>query len=175
MIYTKINSHKYENKFYYLYDKYNNLLYKYAYYILENHFDTEDALQISWFKISNNMEKIEKQTERKAVNFMITITKNSAIDIYNKRTGNLIEDTSIDEIADNELEGIYMDIGINEIKEAVKMLSDDYVKVLLLKFTYGYSIKEIAKFLYVSEANVGTRIYRAKNSIKKFILNIKNR
>jgi RNA polymerase sigma-70 factor (ECF subfamily) len=121
------------------------------------------------------MEKIEKQTERKAVNFMITITKNSAIDIYNKRTGNLIEDTSIDEIADNELEGIYMDIGINEIKEAVKMLSDDYVKVLLLKFTYGYSIKEIAKFLYVSEANVGTRIYRAKNSIKKFILNIKNR
>lgn len=165
------NSYKDEKLFYHLYDKYHKLLYKYTYSVLKDHNDTEDALQISWIKIANNLAKIENQAERKIVNFMITITKNSAIDIYNKRSnGTISYDQNMDIAADNGFEEVYMSVDLIEFIDAIKLLNDEYRKPLLLKFTYGYSIKEIAEILNISETNVGTKIYRAKNTIKKIIL-----
>ena len=46
-----------EKLFLYLHDKYKKLLYKYAYDILKNHYDAEEALQITWLKVANNIEK----------------------------------------------------------------------------------------------------------------------
>ena len=42
----------------------------------------------------------------------------------------------------------------------------------MLKYAYGYSIKEIAKEMNISETNVGTIIYRAKKHIKRYIESI---
>jgi hypothetical protein len=42
------------------------------------------------------------------------------------------------------------------------MLSNDYVRELVLKFTYKYSIKKISKFLHISKTNVGVYIYKTK-------------
>lgn len=171
MIFLTFDSYEDEKLFYHLYDKYHKLLYKYAYDVLKDHSDTEDTLQISWTKIANNLAKINNQAERKVINFMITVTKNSAIDVYKKRSNSSISyDENMEKAENNCFEEIYMSLDIIEFKEAIKLLSAEYRDPLLLKFTYGYSMKEISEILNISETNVGTKIYRAKNIIKKIIL-----
>ena len=73
-------------------------------------------------------------------------------------------------IVDNSsYDDIYMIVELDDFKEALKKLDKEYINPLLLKYTYGYSIKEIAELLHMTETNVGTRIYRAKILIKEKI------
>ena len=59
MINLTFESRQDEKLFYYYYDKYNRLLYKYAFDILKNQEDTEDVLQVALSKIFNNLDKID--------------------------------------------------------------------------------------------------------------------
>ncbi|MEA4967878.1 hypothetical protein SDC9_90186 [bioreactor metagenome] len=86
MIFITFNSKDERDEFYYLYEKYNKLLYKYAFDILNNHQDVEDVLQVAWLKISENVDKIITETDRRKVNYMITILKNSAYNKIKERT-----------------------------------------------------------------------------------------
>ena len=60
---------------------------------------------------------------------------------------------------------------MSAVKKVLENLDDKYKIPLLLKFTYGYSTKEIAVFLNISEDNVGARIFRAKNMVKEGLFN----
>ena len=71
--------------FYYYYNKYYRLMYKYAYNVVKDIDDTEDALQDAWAGIAECMPKVRELTERLAVYYLITTAKHSAIDIYNRR------------------------------------------------------------------------------------------
>ena len=51
------------------------------------------------------------------------------------------------------------------IKE-IKKLDDKYRDILLLKYVYGYSMKEIAKMLKITETNVSTRLERGRKQLK---------
>ena len=53
-----------------------------------------------------------------------------------------------------------------ELKEAIKKLDDKYRDILLLKYVYGYSMKEIAKMLKITETNVSTRLERGRKQLK---------
>ncbi|MBQ2753233.1 MAG: sigma-70 family RNA polymerase sigma factor [Firmicutes bacterium] len=158
-----------EDLFIYLHNKYKKLLYKYAYDILKNHYDCEDALQMTWISFANNIVKFRKQNERKTVNFLITVTRNNAINLYNKKN-KLVEfaDAVILNSA-NHFNEIYMMIEKEDLKMALRSIDDTYLEPLLLKYTYGYSIKEITAFYNITETNVGTRIYRAKAMLKELL------
>ena len=58
-----------------------------------------------------------------------------------------------------------------DLIEALKSMDTKYRDVLFLKYIYGYSVKEIADMLDISESNVTTRLNRgrgyAKNTIRK--------
>ena len=162
---------KNEKIFLYFHEKYKKLLYKYIFGILKNHYDTEDALQTSWLKFANNINKVKEQTESKVVNYLITIAKHTAIDIYNKKnnTVSLENENTINIEEVSKYNDIYLYIELDDFKRAIRSIDKDYVDVLLLKYIYGYSIKEIAEILHITETNVGTRIYRAKSMIKEFL------
>ena len=159
-----------ENKFLYLYYKYNKLLYKYVYDILKNKADTEDVLQMTYFKLSKNMGKIMNSNDRKCVNYLITISVNTAISIYNERK-NKGSNLSYDEVFENVISDgfgdAYRHFEYSRLLDKIEALDEELRLPLILKFVYGYSIKEISKELNISEANVGVRIFRAKNKLKK--------
>lgn len=160
-----------EGLFLYFHEKYKKLVYKYVYDILKNHQDTEDAMQIAWIKFASNIRNVKNQSEKRTINYIITIVKNVAINIYNKKTNVVdIDDENLISIVDNSsYDDIYMIVELDDFKEALKKLDKEYINPLLLKYTYGYSIKEIAELLHMTETNVGTRIYRAKILIKEKI------
>lgn len=160
-----------------LYSKYNKILYRRVYNILHNSQDTEDALQTSWEKVFNNFNKIENKSENKSENecigFIWIVTKNTAIDIYNKRkriipteSDNIIFSEKISSVE----EDVIGDIRYDELKHMILSLDYKYKIPFILKYLYNCSYKEIAELLNISESNVSTRINRAKMKIKEVIL-----
>lgn len=159
-----------EDKFYYLYEKYHKLFYKVAYDILQNHQDTEDAIQISLEVIYHYFYKIRDEIEKKCVGYILMIIKNESIDLFNARKKVLIADESIlnqEHPIRKENEDVFLQN--QELKEAIKKLDGKYRDILILKYVYGYSIKEIAEMLNITETNVSTRLDRGRKQLKKMI------
>ncbi len=54
--------------------------------------------------------------------------------------------------------------------QAVRMLSEEMRAVVILFYYEGFSIKEIAGILKLSEGNVKTRLFRARKHLKEILL-----
>lgn len=159
-----------EDKFYYLYEKYHRLFYKVAYDILHNHQDAEDAIQISLEVIYRYFHKIREEIEKKCVGYMLMIIKNESIDLFNARKKVIVADENtinLEYFAQKESETMFSQK--QELKEAIKNLDEKYRIVLILKYVYGYSIKEISKMLNISETNISTRLDRGRKQLKKIM------
>lgn len=170
MIYFVFENPEEENKFYYLYEKYHKLLYKTAYDILRNQHDAEDALQIALEKIYHYFYKISDEIEKKCLGYMIVIIRNVSIDIFNQRKKVIVLEER--EFEFNRFSGRTDEIVSSEkfgLENAIKKLDGKYRDVLLLKYVYGYSLKEIADMLNITETNVSTRLNRGKAYIKEYL------
>lgn len=53
------------------------------------------------------------------------------------------------------------------VREAVMALEPRYRVVIYLYYYEQYTVKEIAKLLHISSSNVSTRLYRAREILKK--------
>ena len=156
-----------EDRFCYLYEKYHKLFYKVAYDILHKHQDAEDALQISLEIIYRYFYKIKDEIEKKCVGYMIVIIRNESIDLFNTRKKILVANEDVMDrkhFMQRENENGFLKN--QELKEAIKKLDDKYRDILLLKYIYGYSMKEIAKMLKITETNVSTRLERGRKQLK---------
>ena len=90
-----------------LYKNYKNLVYKIAYRILKNSYDSDDIVQIVFEKIySIDKDKLPTRNES---SWLYSVTKNETINYLNKKK-NHIELEEIYEIEDNN----------NEINELIK-------------------------------------------------------
>ena len=56
------------------------------------------------------------------------------------------------------------------ITKELEKIIPSYADILTLKYYYEYSNLEISKLLNIMEGNVRVRLYRAKQSIKKILL-----
>ena len=63
-----------------LFTKYNKKLYYWAYNQLHNQHDSEDVLQNTFIKVSQNLDHIDEEDERKTFNYLITILNNEIKD-----------------------------------------------------------------------------------------------
>ena len=157
-----IDSQEKQSIFEKIYFTYRGLMYHTAYKILNNEADAEDAVHNSFVKIAENISKIDVPVCPKTQLYVAIITKNSAIDLYraNQRKHNV---KYIDEIADNSDE----EINVHGLAACMEKLSQRYREIILLKYYYGFSCKEIAKQLNITEANAIKLDQRAKNSLLK--------
>jgi len=56
---------------------------------------------------------------------------------------------------------------LNEIEEAILKLPINYSIVLRLKYSQGYTNKEISEILRISEENVRQRLVRGRNKLRE--------
>lgn len=154
------------NTFYSIYEKYKYLMFSIAMDILQDKFSAEDAVQEAFVKILDNYNKIDNLDSDRTKRLIITITKNTAIDIYRKRKKQWNSEIGIDKIVSFEQSGFYTTEETDQFP-AIEGLPDMYKEVLLLKFSAGFSNAEIADILETSEANVRKRISRARKLLKQ--------
>ncbi len=176
MIYLMmIDTEEDRRKFEILYEKYRYLMIKVAYDILRDKYLAEDAVHETFVKITQNMEKIEGINTQETKRFIIIITKNSALDIYRKRSLQIKREIYVDELADNEIPITYIETDLdNRILDILKNLPDTYRDVFLLKYSSKLDNDEIADILGISEGNVRQRISRGKELIREAIKHLED-
>lgn len=126
--------------------------------------EIEDVVQETYVRIcqAKNTEKISSKKS-----FMFTTAKNLAID-YQKRASTRLTDDKLDWsefeelIESNEhnsvLNHVITDEEFSTFCEAIRQLPSQCRKVFVLKKVYGYSQKEIAKNMKISESTVEKHI-----------------
>lgn len=129
-------------------------------YLAKNIKDGEvakDILQDTFVSLWENKEKVEPS---KIKNWLFTVAHNNMLKLfrYNKiRQNSFIEENS----SESNLENTQL------IDQLLKQLPDRMRQCLMLKDWQGFSIKEIAGILDISEENVKINIFRAKVKLKE--------
>ena len=150
--------------------------------ILGNYQDAEDALQDTFIKIYNNIEKFMSLSGDDLIILIIIYTRNTARDILRRR--NTENRHAKETIFDMDGEEIYGDIAdesanVEEIvirKETIERTAD-YIDslpetqrdVIIMKYRLGMREKEIASVLGISETAVSSRVLRAKDGLRKMM------
>lgn len=148
------------SKFEKMYVTYRGLMYHVAYDILHNKQDAEDAVHHAFIKIAENIETIEDSIGPMTKSLVVTIVRNKAIDVY--RHKQRFSTVDLDSCFDLSVE--YN--GNNTLTACMVKLPENYQTVLLLKHHHGYTSKEVAKIMGITESNVIKINQRAKKKLE---------
>lgn len=145
-----------------IYTQYRNTMYAVAYKILNNEQDAEDAVHSAFVKIAENITKIDEPVSPKTKSFVIVITENRAIDMYRWKQRHP-QSLYCDETVGLQVEYA----GAVEVARCFSKLPARYREILLLKHRHGYSSREIAKMLGLSNSNAIKLEQRAKKKLEE--------
>jgi RNA polymerase sigma-70 factor (ECF subfamily) len=153
-----------------IYQKYCKAMYNTSLRIVNNTGDAEDVLQDSFTDAFTSIGSFQYKSTFGAWLKKIVINKSinhlrkkkmDLIDMDKTNIGSLPEQDSSDE---NEVE-----LKVEEIKKAVRLLPNGYRTVLTLYLFEGYDHEEIAEILRISHATVRTQYMRAKQKLTGII------
>ncbi|MCL1975517.1 MAG: RNA polymerase sigma factor [Firmicutes bacterium] len=167
LVFLTFTSEDEKRKFERLFDKYQRLLMHKAYGILGDYALAEDAVSEAYIRIYKNLQKIEDIDSPRTVSFVVTIVKNTALTILEKRKKYVLPPDDLEDVNDGaDIEGMVLSgVITEEMLKLVDELKEDLRAPFLLKYAHDLSHKQIAALLQISENNVTVRIHRAKNKL----------
>ena len=154
-----------------LYALHKNAMLYTAVRILKDPYLAEDAVQKAFIRVLDNLYKIESVEGPKTRAFLVIITRNVAITMYNEAKKEAIPFEEIERAGENEgAEGSPYAAAVSrealeEIAKNIAKLDKKYSDVLVLKFYHQYSDREIAGILGISHENVRVRLHRAREKL----------
>ena len=168
------------NAFKQLVDIYYQDLYRTIFRVLKNVQDTEDTLQEVFVKISKYINRFEGRSSLSTWIYKITI--NESLMFIRKKKPQYYELDSddnkddIDEFSENVILKDWCCIPEKELldneakdhlENAINGLSLNLRLVFIMRDINGFSVKETAKTLSISESVVKTRLFRARMKLRK--------
>ncbi len=165
-----------QNAFTKLYKKYKGIIYHVIYDIVHNRDVAEDLMSVTFTKA---FTKIESYTYHISFEMWLkTIAINSSID-YIRRMKDEKYDYELDnedncfqlrDSADQTPEDVYI---FNEtytnLTNALNNLNPSYRQIIELRSVQNLSYKEIAEQLGITESQVKTRVFNAREKLKKLL------
>ena len=158
-----------------LYQYYERAMYNIAYSILHDKYLGEDVVNETIIKIIKYLPQISDIECHKTKALIVIIVKNTAIDVYRKRKKQFqqeIELEELDEVTGNEeliLDQIIADEDYHELLASLKGLKKEYQEIILLKYVYDLSNREISHLMNITEDLVRQHICRARKAVKKLM------
>lgn len=152
--------------------KNKKVMLKKAFGILHNKADAEDAVQEAYIKIANNAERVLSIPQNKMIFYFLAAAGNASKDILKKKhplsAGDIEEfyDLSSDYLVE---EAVEKQLLIEEVRSAIKELSDRDQTLMNLRFFEEYSPKEIAAIMNIPETNIYKYIERARQRLVKIL------
>lgn len=162
-----IDTQEDKDKFERLYKTYRKLLFYVANKILKDEYLAEDAVHSTFVKVIENLEKINEVDCHKTRSLLVTITRNHCINMYNCQKNHPMLPLDENLSAGNEVAAHVENA--DELVRAVLKLPELYRGTLTLKYVQGFSNKEIAGMLGISEANVRKRLERARKKVLEIL------
>ena len=149
-----------EDKLTQIYHLYQAAMLRLALRILGEAHDAEDAVNDAFESITRNIGSLPEPDSSKARGYIMVVTERKAIDLLRSRRKHqseaLDEDTASIE---------FPDAGEHGLAWCMTKLSPRYREILLLRFVYGYSMRETAALMDIPFTTVGKLSQRAKERL----------
>lgn len=148
-----------------IYRKYHLDIYKRIRNILPNEEDAKDAMQDTWVKVIDHIEKFREKEDDSTKAYIMRIARNQSISILRMKQKEAKTLCDIDEVEiadDEELFAACESNGVSVVLECFKMLTEIQRDVLNLYYIHHHSLKEIAKLMNLSEVTVAGRWARGR-------------
>lgn len=150
-----------------LYATYNNWLYAVCLRYISDKDEAKDVLQDAFVLIFNNLHQYSGTHSFKG--WMKKITVNTALGSFRKKNAAVLKDTkSVDDILLIDTTLIEA-LNLEEITYYLNKLPNGRKQIFSAYYIEGYSHKEIAQELGISEGTSKSQLHDAKKELKKLI------
>ncbi len=153
------------DKFEYIYTNYKRLMLHKAYSVLRDYSLAEDAASEAFIRVYKNLDKIDEPESKRAAAFVVTIVKNVALTMLQKRARQSADELTGDEPVSGFEDLVLDSIEQNEAFVLIDQLGEDAKALFLMKYAYDLSHKEIGKLLGLTENNVTVKLHRVKKKL----------
>lgn len=140
-------------------------LYRFAYWLCGNRSVAEDLVQETLIRAWKSIDRLKDAKAAKG--WLLTIVR--------RENARRFERKQLD-VADVPTEGLaatHADYDTTTeafvLRRALNQLPPEYREPLLMQVIYGYSQKEIAEHLGISDAGAGTRLFRAREKMRALL------
>ena len=143
-------------------NEYSNMLYKICFIILKNENDVKDVLQETFIKYMTKSPEFKSEDHKKA--WLIKVSQNKCKEFlrFHKRHAAV----PLEEVEESISVTDGMDAYTGETMSLIWNLSYKLKSVVILYYIEGYSIKEVAQILNISESAVKKRLERARKELR---------
>lgn len=165
---------KYQDKTAFLrsYDLYFDQIFRFIFFKIGNREDAQDLTSATFLKCWGYIQagKLKSDNEYKSLrSFLYKIARNLTIDFYRQSrpqaTLEEAENMAVDFHSPLDQAALALDLDL--IAGKLKELKNEYRSILVLKYTNGLSVAEIADVLGKTKGNVRVTLYRALEALKK--------
>jgi len=155
-----------QDQFNALVQAYGAELYRIAYWLCKESARAEDLVQETFMRAWKSLDSLSD--DRKARSWLITILRREFYRDYaqQKKRLELIDNDNVEQLIDPVQFSTSDSIGL---KRALLALPENYREPLVLQVLGGYSCEEIASLLEIKPGAVMTRLFRARQAIRKLL------
>jgi RNA polymerase sigma-70 factor (ECF subfamily) len=148
-----------------LVDRTYRQVYTLAYRLVGDRHEAEDVAQESYLRVHRSLRTFRGDSSFRT--WLFRIVANAAMSHLRKRGrfGDL-GDAADDVLVLAEPPARESDVDADELRRALATLPDAHRVVVLMKDAYGFSCREIAEDLGISEGAVKVRLHRARRRLK---------
>jgi RNA polymerase sigma-70 factor (ECF subfamily) len=156
-----------------LYDRYERVIYSFAYQIVKDSMAAEEVMQELFLRVWKNAEQIDFG-RGKLLTWMFAVTRNLAIDHLRKRSSRLpqqwADSESLEWIQDHTTiteDIVELQMAGEQIRDALQGLSKDQQQVMDMIYYQGYTQQEVAVLASIPLGTVKGRVRLAMKQLHK--------
>ena len=155
-----------------LYNAYFSRVYNYVYYRVNNVYDAEDLTSQIFTKLFVKLKYYQPEKAPLSV-WIFTIVRNTLTDYYRARVRNVcisLEETAeLIDRGDSPAQAAESAEIRRYLQQALSALNCQEREIIALKFWSGFSNREIALLIGISESNTGVIIFRAMRRLRQIL------
>ena len=141
-------------------------MYRYAVWLSRDRAIAEDVVQEALLRAWKSLDALREDAAAKP--WLLTIVRRENARWFERRR---LETVDVDDLtpAQEALIAETHDDKVDNVREAIFRLGDEYREPLVLQVLMGYSTKEIAELMELKQGAVLTRLHRARHKLKEEI------
>jgi len=161
-----------DKTFHYLYESCFPLVMRVSYRITGSEAASEDICQEAFIRLYERLDKFKSEDDVKF--WLIRVVKNLSLNSEKKRKNEyrLVErigNENSDASEPSSDISLLKSESVSQVQQALKKLPHNLRTVIVLREYEGFSYRDIAKSLKISESNVKIRAYRARQILQSIL------
>ncbi|MDJ0758373.1 MAG: sigma-70 family RNA polymerase sigma factor [Woeseiaceae bacterium] len=141
-------------------------MYRYGAWLSRDRSIAEDVVQEALLRAWKSLDALRDDAAAK--HWLLTIVRRENARYFERKRLDMVD---VDDLspAQEALIAETEDEQLNEVREAIYRLEDDYREPLVLQVLMGYSTTEIAELMGLKQGAVLTRLHRARHKLKEVV------